>query len=60
MTANYRKIMILPDTDAARAFVREWKEEHPTATNVSIDLKKHCEGKQITIDYDEKITPTFL
>jgi len=49
----FRKIMILPDTDTAREFVKEWKLEHPNATNVSIDLKKHCEGKQVTIDYDE-------
>jgi len=52
----FRKIMILPDTDTAREFVKEWKLEHPTATNVAIKLEKHCEGKQITIDYDEEIS----
>ena len=52
----FHKIMILPDTDTAREFVKEWKLEHPNATNVSIDLKKHCEGKQVTIDYDEELT----
>lgn len=50
---NNRKIMILPDTDAARAFIRQWKEDNPTATNISISLQKHCEGKQVTIDYDQ-------
>lgn len=52
MTADYRKIMILKDTDAARAFVTQWKAENPTATNVSIKLEKHCEGKEVVIDYD--------
>ena len=49
---KYRKIMILKDTDAARAYVTQWKLDNPTATNVSIRLDKHCEGKQVTIDYD--------
>lgn len=52
---EFRKIMILPDTDTAREFVKEWKLEHPAATNVSIQLEKHCEGKQVTIDYDEEL-----
>lgn len=51
MPAN-RKIMILPDTDAAREFVKQWKLDNPDASNVSINLQKHCEGKQVTIDYD--------
>ena len=51
-TQNNRKIMILKDTDAARAYVIQWKLDNPTAQNVSIKLEKHCEGKQVTIDYD--------
>ncbi len=53
MTTDNRKIMILKDTDAARAFVTQWKLENPNAQNVSIKLEKHCEGKQVTIDYDD-------
>lgn len=50
---NNRKIMILKDTDAARAYVTQWKLDNPDVQNVSIKLEKHCEGKQLTIDYDE-------
>lgn len=51
-TRANRKIMILRDTDAARAFVTQWKLDNPDAKNVSIKLEKHCEGKQVTVDYD--------
>lgn len=51
MTAN-RKIMIVPDTDAARAFVTQWKLDNPDAQNVSIRMNKHCDGKEIVIDFD--------
>lgn len=49
---KYRKIMIVPDTDAARAFIKQWKEDNPDATNVSIQVRKHCDGKEVQIDYD--------
>ena len=52
-TTTNRKISIEKDTDAARAFIKQWKEDNPDVLNLSIKVTKHCEGKQVTIDYDD-------
>ena len=53
MQGANRRISIEKDSEAAMAFVRQWVKDNPLATNVEVDIEKHCEGKQVTIDYDE-------
>ena len=51
--SEYHKIQICKDTDTAREFIKQWREENiDLAKNVVVNVRKHCDGKEVTIDYD--------
>lgn len=48
-----RKIFIEKDTDTVNAAVRAYLKDHPNATMTDFKIKKDCDAKVGTLDYEE-------